>query len=280
MKNIIILSILLLLLSGCIITMGPGNGIKERLSDTIRERGLNGNVTSNSTSIIISFEANGTDGEMVETMILLANKSREVDNRDVLIISNRAGKPYLALIANGSGMFLEDIRSPEWRIIDEMSVFDFYGSISIKDDTITFKGDYVGDKEDFFNQLLSSSLIGFEYSPWVTKMVFLVGPLNITVKKSILLSYIKGGINEDDLIKSLDIFRNTRYAKTNMSIDVDVSDGKCNDKDYAYKQYVKYYNEVTTMMNAQNNGEKINQTKLNKSYTKYLYWRNCYMGSK
>ncbi len=262
---------------GCIVPIQPENSIKSNLENTMNDMNITGNVTLNKEEIIIMFEANESDVEMLKTMLLLANKSRTLDTRQVVVIAMRSNKPYYSIVVNDTGTNLIDVRGPEWRIIDTISSFDFYGFINVDNNKIIFNGEYVGNESDFFNQLLSSSLIGFEYAPWTTKMIFLIGPLNITVPKSDVFSYLKGDVNEDDFIETLEISRNLNYNDQNILVDNEsMFNGNCSNKDYAYKQYVKYYYEVTGMMNAQNNGQTINQTKLNESYAKYKYWRDCY----
>ncbi len=281
--RIIILLILLSLLFGCIVPLGPGNALKERLENYMNEKGIEGNVSVYENYVIILFDAtNETNAEMLSIMYSLANKSREIDSRNVRIEALKSGKPYYALEYTGK-IYLQDIRSPEWRIADEMSLFDFVGSIRVSDSYIVFKGQYIGTKEDFLNQLLSFSAIIFENAPWVNKAIFLVGPINITVFKSDLLDYLLGNVSEDGLLNKFQFSENSEYEESPTFVLADdetmLKDSyseDCGNKNYSYKQYVKYYNIVTTMMNRQNNGETINQSELMEAYSNYTYWKSCY----
>ena len=290
MKKLFLLTLFAaLLLAGCLIPLGPGNGAKERLEDFMAEKGIVGNVTTTDNLILITFEANGSDADMIETMNLLMNKTRYMDSRDVRIEAFRGGKPYWAMTYDGQDMYYEDIRSPEWRIMDEMSVFDFYGSIWMSGPEIVFKGEYVGNESDFLNQLFSAALIGFEYAPWTERFTFLVGPLDITVPKTALLDYLDGKLSQEELEEQLTVRKNDYWKEPTINESILLVDNEsmltdkeesCNNTDYAYKQYVKYYNIVTDLMSKRNAGEEVNKSYLNESYKQYEYWRKCYLDNK
>ncbi len=290
MRKILLLVLFsILLLGGCIIPLGPsGDGTKERLEDFMTEKGIVGNVTTTDNLILITFEANGSDADMINMMNSFMNETRSTANKDVRIEAFRDGKPYWAMTYDGQDTYYEDIRSPEWRIMDEMSVFDFYGSIWMSGPEIVFRGEYIGNESDFFNQLFSAALIGFEYAPWTERFTFLVGPLDILVPKNALLDYLDGKISEDALKGQLIIRKNDYWKEPtiNETILIDNEsmlnneEESCNNADYAYKQYVKYYNIVTDLMSRRNAGEEVNESYLKDSYKQYEYWRKCYQDNK
>ncbi len=123
----------------------------------------------------------------------------------------RQDKPYWALNYNGSDLYWEDIRSPEWRIADDLLALNFHGGVMVSGYEIIFNGEYSGDEDNFTTDLFSAALIGFEYAPWTEHMAFVLGPVEITIYKNDLLDYMEDKISEDEMISKLIIYKNDNY---------------------------------------------------------------------
>ena len=273
MKRIALL-FMLLLLFGC---LSPKQTEEIKIKAYLTSKGINADVHVNNGIAIISFEKDVN----VEQLFDIANGINAITgNFRIEVLRNK--EPYIALTVVNGGVAnaqIEDIRSPANRIMDEIAVLDFAGNVKVDED-VRFYGIYFGRADEFFDQLASASLLAFEYAPWTKKAIFTIGPFIYIIDKENLLEFLEGKINEDMFINSIEIKENKDYTGIKITIN-ETNEGEtgldCNNEDYAYKQYVKYYNEVTQMMHDANNNITINETKLNESYKLYEYWRACYL---
>ncbi len=248
---------------------------QSELSSYINENHLDAQVDERVDLVYIALNWEGSDADMIEHMIQLSKIANIEFDKPVEVDVYRGGQPYYSLYYDGNPQF-KDVRSPEWRILDEISALDFLGTLSVDEDRVVFTGEYAGGDEEFTTDLLSAALISVEYAPWVNSVVFNIGPFTFVISKNDLLDYFQGNIDDQALVDriQLSISEDLVHVDTGDMLD-DTQEG-CDDKDYAYKQFVKYYTEVTTMMHDQNEGKTIDQQKLNESYEKYLYWKSCY----
>ena len=270
-----IFSLLLLVSLGC---LDPTP--KDRIMDMISSKGYEGEVFMGENAIIITINADN-EYKLVDNMKEIGEFAETISSKLIRVEGYLDNKPFISLTFNGDNITFEDIRGPEERIRDDISAFEFFGTVKVNDD-IYFYGEYYGNESEFFDELLSAAFDGFEYAPWANKAVFTVGPFIYTIKKEDLFDYMEGKLSEDEFISLIDIAENDEYPSIKINLNAtgsksNASQGSCSDADYAYRMYVKYYNKVTDMMSRRNNGEDVNESELNESYEKFKYWRSCYM---
>lgn len=228
MKKIIILLVFLVILSCLSITFGEvgvENTIKDSLSNFEYVEEVV--VTEKDNHLLVQFNLTYFDEQMIyyiEDIINNVYSFVEVDSLTLQVYDE--GLPYLKVLTlkkdalnYREGVYdrneyieklkIEDVRSIEKVIYDDLSVFDSYiYGINVGENSAIIQLEYMAKDEDFLEEIHAMGLTIVEDAPWINDVTFELydqKTLLMTVYsiKSNFLDIVDGSISEEEFINNL-----------------------------------------------------------------------------
>lgn len=227
-------------------------------------------VSLSSNETLVRFESPILNDDLLGLTYDIAKKAYSAKPaKTVRVEAYFSGEPILGLTVE-DGDFenaqFEDIRRPEYKIETDLSLFDVVVyNVSLDEDSARVTLEYLADKEGFWKDYLAMSFVILEDAPWVKEVSLNYlsdnGSVTLTMSGDDILKVQSGKMTPDELINAVKISQvhgtPTMFA--------------CPDnKEDAYRLYVKAYNNVTRLM-AENRTEEAS-----KAYVIYLKAKDCY----
>lgn len=172
----------------------------------------NVSVVNSDNWTVIRFMAPTIDESILGLAYDLARKAYENGSENVRVEAYFNDEPVIALIVkdgNLNNATFEDIRRPEFRIENDLGLFDvIVHNVTVTNDTASVSLEYLADGDSFWRDYARISLAILEDAPWVGRVeIIYLGERNVSVSVSSgdLLKALSGELSPEEFANSISV---------------------------------------------------------------------------